>query len=71
VRDLTTNIEIGAGEKIMLRYLTNLYKLKGMWFDKPGRAQRHDPGQARSTIVLRQIGKSLRGCTTICVNVIL
>jgi hypothetical protein len=35
--DATTNIEVGAGEKIMLRHLTNLYELKGMWLDKPGR----------------------------------
>lgn len=35
--DATTNIEVGAGEKIMLRHLINLYELKGMWFDKPGR----------------------------------
>lgn len=35
--DVTTNIEVGAGEKLMLRHLTNLYDLKGMWFDKPGR----------------------------------
>jgi hypothetical protein len=35
--DVTTNIEVGAGEKIMLRHLTNLYELKGRWFDKPGR----------------------------------
>jgi neutral ceramidase len=35
--DVTTNIEIGAGEKIVLRHLTNLYDLKGKWSDKPGR----------------------------------
>lgn len=35
--DASTFIEIGAGEKIMLRHLTNLYELKGMWSDKPGR----------------------------------
>ena len=34
--DASTNIEVGAGEKIMLRHLTNLYELKGMWFAKPG-----------------------------------
>jgi neutral ceramidase len=34
--DVSTNIEVGAGEKIMLRHLTNLYELKGKWFDKPG-----------------------------------
>ena len=35
--DASTSIEVGAAEKIMLRHLTNLYELKGMWFDKPGR----------------------------------
>jgi len=35
--DVTTTIEIGAGEKIMLRHLMNLYELRGMWLDKPGR----------------------------------
>jgi len=35
--DASTNIEVGAGEKIMLRHLMNLFELKGMWFDKPGR----------------------------------
>jgi len=34
--DTTTRIEIGAGEKIILRHLTNLYELQGMWKDKPG-----------------------------------
>jgi neutral ceramidase len=34
--DASTNIEVGAGEKIMLRHLMNLYELKGMWLDKPG-----------------------------------
>jgi hypothetical protein len=34
--DMSTQIEVGAGEKIMLRHLTNLYDLKGMWRDKPG-----------------------------------
>ncbi len=34
--DTTTRIEIGAGEKIVLRHLTNLYELLGMWKDKPG-----------------------------------
>ena len=32
--DVTTRIEVGAGEKIMLRHLTNLYDLLGMWHDK-------------------------------------
>jgi hypothetical protein len=35
--DASTRIEIGAGEKIMLRHLTNLYDLLGMWKDQPGR----------------------------------
>ena len=35
--DAGTRIEVGAGEKIMLRHLTNLYELLGMWRDQPGR----------------------------------
>ena len=35
--DVTTNIEVGAGEKIILKHLANLYELKGMWFDTPGK----------------------------------
>jgi neutral ceramidase len=35
--DVTTSIEVGAGEAIMERHLINLYKLLGMWRDKPGR----------------------------------
>ena len=35
--DASTRIEIGAGEKIMLRHLTFLFDLLGMWKDKPGR----------------------------------
>lgn len=35
--DASTRIEIGAGEKIMLRHLTSLYELLGMWQEKPGR----------------------------------
>jgi hypothetical protein len=35
--DASTRIEVGAGEKIMLRHLTNLFDLLGMWRDKPGR----------------------------------
>jgi neutral/alkaline ceramidase-like enzyme len=35
--DASTRIEIGAGEKIMLRHLTTLYDLLGMWKEKPGR----------------------------------
>jgi neutral ceramidase len=35
--DASTRIEVGAGEKIMLRHLANLYDLLGMWKDKPSR----------------------------------
>jgi hypothetical protein len=35
--DASTRIEVGAGEKIMLRHLTNLYDLREMWHEKPGR----------------------------------
>ena len=35
--DASTRIEVGAGERIMLRHLTNLYDMLGMWKDKPGR----------------------------------
>ncbi len=35
--DVTTRVEVGAGEKIMLQHLTNLYDILGMWHDKPGR----------------------------------
>jgi len=35
--DASTRIEVGAGEKIMLRHLQNLYGLRGMWRDAPGR----------------------------------
>jgi len=35
--DVSTHIEVGAGETIMLHHLTNLYELMGMWRDKPGR----------------------------------
>ena len=34
--DASSRIEVGAGEKIMLRHLTLLYDLLGMWKDKPG-----------------------------------
>jgi neutral ceramidase len=34
--DASTRIEVGAGERIMLRHLTNLYELLGMWKEKPG-----------------------------------
>jgi hypothetical protein len=36
--DASTRIEVGAGEKIMLRHLTFLYELLGMWKDNPGRS---------------------------------
>ena len=36
--DASTRIEVGAGEKIMLRHLAVLYDLLGMWKDKPGRS---------------------------------
>ena len=35
--DVTTRIEVGAGETIMQHHLINLYKLLGMWRDQPGR----------------------------------
>jgi neutral ceramidase len=35
--DVTTRIEVGAGEITMQRHLISLYKLLGMWRDKPGR----------------------------------
>ena len=35
--DTATHIEPGAGERIMLEHLINLYALQGMWLDKPGR----------------------------------
>ena len=35
--DASTRIEVGAGEKIVLRHLAFLYELLGMWKDKPGR----------------------------------
>jgi len=34
--DVTTHVEVGAGEAIMQHHLVNLYKLLGMWRDKPG-----------------------------------
>lgn len=34
--DVTTRVEIGAGERIIQRHLINLYGLLGMWLDKPG-----------------------------------
>lgn len=35
--DASTRIEVGAGEKLVLRHLQHLYELLGMWRDKPGR----------------------------------
>src|SRR6185503_14247282 len=34
--DVTTRIEIGAGETIMQRHLINLYRMLDMWRDQPG-----------------------------------
>jgi hypothetical protein len=35
--DVTTTVEVGAGETIMQHHLKNLYDIRGMWHDKPGR----------------------------------
>jgi neutral ceramidase len=35
--DASTNIEVGAGETIMLRHVVQLYDMLGMWRDTPGR----------------------------------
>jgi neutral/alkaline ceramidase-like enzyme len=35
--DVTTHVEVGAGEKIVGQHLVNLYKLLGMWRDAPGK----------------------------------
>ncbi len=35
--DVSTRIEVGAGEAIMERHLINLYGLLGMWKDQPGK----------------------------------
>jgi neutral ceramidase len=35
--DVTTRIEVGAGETIMQHHLINLYKMLGMWRDQPGK----------------------------------
>lgn len=35
--DVTTRVEVGAGETIMERHLINLYGLRGMWHDAPGK----------------------------------
>ncbi len=34
--DVTTQVEIGAAERIMERHRIQLYRLRGMWRDKPG-----------------------------------
>lgn len=35
--DVSTRVELGAGERIMQKHLIDLYGLLGMWRDKPGR----------------------------------
>ena len=35
--DVSTHIEVGTGETIMQHHVINLYKLKGMWHDTPGK----------------------------------
>jgi neutral ceramidase len=35
--DVSTHIEIGAGESLIERHLINLYQLLGMWRDQPGK----------------------------------
>jgi hypothetical protein len=35
--DANTRVETGAGEKIVQQHLINLYGMRGMWLDKPGR----------------------------------
>lgn len=35
--DFNTKLVPGAGEEIMLRHLINVYDLRGMWRDKPGK----------------------------------
>lgn len=35
--DNATNIEVTAAERIMDQHLVNIYGLRGMWLDKPGR----------------------------------
>jgi len=35
--DTTTRIAVGAGDQIMQRHVINLYGLKGMWLDAPGK----------------------------------
>ncbi len=35
--DVTTRIEIGAGERMVDRHLIHLFGLRGMWLDQPGK----------------------------------
>ena len=35
--DVSTTIEVGAGERIIQQHLINLYDLQGMWHDTPGK----------------------------------
>jgi hypothetical protein len=35
--DTSTRIEVGAGERMTFRHLTNLYGLRGMWRSEQGR----------------------------------
>ena len=35
--DVTTHVEVGAGEKIVERHLIQLYRMLGMWRDTPGK----------------------------------
>ncbi len=35
--DVTTQIEVGAGERILQRHLINLYGIRGRWLENPGR----------------------------------
>lgn len=35
--DASTNVEVGAGENLIMRHVRNLYELRGMWRTTPGR----------------------------------
>ena len=35
--DASTRVEIGAGERIMEQHRINLFRLRGMWMDAPGK----------------------------------
>ena len=35
--DVTTRLEIGAGERILEQHRINLFRLRGMWLDAPGK----------------------------------